>query len=288
LVIHDHPLAYEDDEFLHSTDARPIRILAEYLDPLRRFRAQNVQDTVVFFGSARVLSRSSARRNLRELLAGTGHQKADYKAALKRSQKAVEWSRYYEDARALAKMLTTWSMSLDTQRSRFVVCSGGGPGIMEAANRGAREAGGKSVGLNIRLPFEQAPNRYITPELLFNFHYFFMRKFWFAYLAKALVIFPGGFGTMDELFEILTLAQTRKLSKKLLVIMFGSEYWDAVLKLEPLAEWGAINETDLKLLCHVDSVPEAFEELKKHLTAHHMVPQTRQETKAPGIAKTRG
>jgi uncharacterized protein (TIGR00730 family) len=288
LVIHDHPLAYEDDEFLDSTDARPLRILAEYLDPLRRFRAQNVQDTVVFFGSARVLSRSSARKNLRELMTGTGHQKADYKAALKRSQKAVEWSRYYEDARALAKMLTTWSMSLDTQRSRFVVCSGGGPGIMEAANRGAREAGGKSVGLNIRLPFEQAPNRYITPELLFNFHYFFMRKFWFAYLAKALVIFPGGFGTMDELFEILTLAQTRKLSKKLLVIMFGSEYWDAVLKLEPLAEWGAINETDLKLLCHVDSVPEAFEELKKHLSAHHMVPETRQETKAPGIAKTRG
>jgi uncharacterized protein (TIGR00730 family) len=288
LVIHDHPLAYEDDEFLDSTDARPIRILAEYLDPARRFRAQNVQDTVVFFGSARVLSRSSARRNLRELMKGTGHQKADYKAALKRSQKAVEWSRYYEDARALAKMLTTWSMSLDTQRNRFVVCSGGGPGIMEAANRGAREAGGKSVGLNIRLPFEQAPNRYITPELLFNFHYFFMRKFWFAYLAKALVIFPGGFGTMDELFEILTLAQTRKLSKKLLVIMFGSEYWDAVLKLEPLAEWGAINETDLKLLCHVDSVPEAFEELKKHLSAHHMVPETRQETKAPGIAKTRG
>ena len=287
-MIHDHPLAYEDDEFLDSTDARPIRILAEYLDPARRFRAQNVQDTVVFFGSARVLSRSSARKNLRELLKGTGHQKADYKAALKRSEKAVEWSRYYEDARALAKMLTTWSMSLDTQRSRFVVCSGGGPGIMEAANRGAREAGGKSVGLNIRLPFEQAPNRYITPELLFNFHYFFMRKFWFAYLAKALVIFPGGFGTMDELFEILTLAQTRKLSKKLLVIMFGSEHWDAVLKLEPLAEWGAINETDLKLLCHVDSVPEAFEELKKHLSAHHMVPERRQETKAPGIAKTRG
>jgi uncharacterized protein (TIGR00730 family) len=287
-VTNDHPLAYEDDEFLHSTDARPIRILAEYLDPLRRFRAQNVQDTVVFFGSARVLSRSSARKNLKQLMNGTGHKKADYEAALKRSQKAVEWSRYYEDARSLAKMLTTWSMSLDTQRNRFVVCSGGGPGIMEAANRGASEAGGKSVGLNIRLPFEQAPNRYITPELLFNFHYFFMRKFWFAYLAKALVIFPGGFGTMDELFEILTLAQTRKLSKKLLVIMFGSEYWNDVLKLEPLAEWGAINADDLKLLCHVDSVPEAFEALKKHLSAHHMVPETAQETKAPGIAKTRG
>ena len=159
---------------------------------------------------------------------------------------------------------------------------------MEAANRGAMEAGGKSIGLNIRLPFEQAPNRYITRDLVFNFHYFFMRKFWFAYLAKALVVFPGGFGTIDEMFEILTLAQTGKLSKKLLVILYGSEYWNDVLHLEPLAEWGAINEEDLKLLCRVDSVPEAFEELKRHLTKHHMVPETRQETKAPGIAKTRG
>ncbi len=284
----DHPLAYENDEFLDSTEARPIRILAEYLDPLRRFKAHNIQDTVVFFGSARVLSRSSARRNLRELQNGTRRRKADYMAALKRSEKAVEWSRYYEDARSLAKMLTTWSMSLDTERHRFVVCSCGGPWIMEAANLGAKEAGGKTIGLNIRLPFEQAPNRYITNELLFNFHYFFMRKFWFAYLAKALVIFPGGFGTMDELFEILTLAQTRKLSKKLLVIMYGSEYWRDVIKLEPLAEWGAINEEDLNLLYHVDSVGEAFEELRKHLTAHHMVPETQQETRAPGIAKTRG
>jgi uncharacterized protein (TIGR00730 family) len=235
-----------------------------------------------------VLSRSLARRNLRALKNGGSRSKADHAAAVKRSEKAVEWSRYYEDARALAKMLTTWSMSLDAERHRFVVCSGGGPGIMEAANRGAKEAGGKSIGLNIRLPFEQAPNRYISNELLFNFHYFFMRKFWFAYLAKALVIFPGGFGTMDELFEILTLAQTRKLSKKLLVIMYGSDYWNDVLKLQPLADWGAINETDLKLLCHVDSVAEAFEELKKHLTAHHMVPETPQERKAPGIAKTRG
>ena len=284
----DHPLAYEDDEFLHSTDARPLRILAEYLEPLHRFKAHNIQDTVVFFGSARVLSRTLAQRNLTRLLQGTGHQQADYKAALKRRQKALEWSRYYEDARALAKLLTKWSISLPEQRHRFVVCSGGGPGIMEAANRGAREAGGKSIGLNIRLPFEQAPNRYITEDLVFNFHYFFMRKFWFAYLAKALVIFPGGFGTIDEMFEILTLAQTRKLSKKLLVILYGSEYWNDVFQLQPLADWGAINEDDLKLLCHVDSVKEAFEELKKHLTKHHMVPATVQETKAPGIAKTRG
>jgi uncharacterized protein (TIGR00730 family) len=286
-VNNDHPLAYEDDEFMESTEARPIRLLAEYLDPLRRFKAQNIQDTVVFFGSARVLSRTLAQRNLTRL-EKTIRRQSDYKAALKRSRKALEWSRYYEDARQLAKVLTRWSMSLDAERHRFVVCSGGGPGIMEAANRGAKEAGGKSVGLNIRLPFEQAPNRYITKDLVFNFHYFFMRKFWFAYLAKALVIFPGGFGTIDEMFEILTLAQTRKLSKKLLVILYGSEYWGEVLRLEPLAEWGAINEEDLKLLCHVDSVDEAFGELQRHLLKHHMVPQTPQETKAPGIAKTRG
>ena len=284
----DHPLAYEDDEFMDSTEARPIRLLAEYLDPLRRFKAHNIQDTVVFFGSARVLSRTLAQRNLTRLEKTTIRDKSDYKAALKRSRKALEWSRYYEDARELAKVLTKWSMALEAQRHRFVVCSGGGPGIMEAANRGAKEAGGKSVGLNIRLPFEQAPNRYITRDLVFNFHYFFMRKFWFAYLAKALVIFPGGFGTIDEMFEILTLAQTRKLSKKLLVILYGSDYWNDVLHLEPLAEWGAINDDDLHLLCRVDTVDDAFAELKRHLMKHHMVPQTAQETKAPGIAKTRG
>ena len=273
---------------MDSTEARPIRLLAEYLDPLRRFKAQNIQDTVVFFGSARVLSRTLAQRNLTRLEKTTIRDQSDYKAALKRSRKALEWSRYYEDARELARLLTRWSMSLESERHRFVVCSGGGPGIMEAANRGAKEAGGKSVGLNIRLPFEQAPNRYITKDLVFNFHYFFMRKFWFAYLAKALVIFPGGFGTIDEMFEILTLAQTRKLSKKLLVILYGSDYWNDVLHLDPLADWGAINEEDLNLLCHVDSVDGAFAELKRHLTKHHMVPQTPQETKAPGIAKTRG
>ncbi len=287
-VMNDHPLAYHDTEFMESQEARPIRILAEYLDPLRRFKAHNIQDTVVFFGSARVLSRHLAQRNLSRLQRTTGRGKADYKAALRRSRKALEWSRYYEDARELAKQLTRWSMSLEAQRHRFVVCSGGGPGIMEAANRGAKEAGGKSVGLNIALPFEQAPNRYITKDLVFNFHYFFMRKFWFAYLAKALVIFPGGFGTIDEMFEILTLAQTRKLSKKLLVILYGSEYWNDVFRLEPLAEWGAINEEDLNLLCRVDSVDHAFDELQRHLMKHHMVPQTMQETKAPGIAKTRG
>jgi hypothetical protein len=284
----EQPLAYHDEEFLESTDARPIRILAEYLEPLRRFRQENIQDTVVFFGSARVHSRKDAQRALLKLRNAKGPRKADYAATLKRGRKAVEWSRYYEDARELAHELTKWSLSLEDPHRRFVVCSGGGPGIMEAANRGAHEAGGKSLGLNIRLPFEQGPNRYITKGLHFEFHYFFMRKFWFAYLAKALVIFPGGFGTLDEMFEILTLAQTRKLSKKLLVILYGSEYWNEVFDLRPLAEWGAISEPDMDLLCRVDSADEAFQALKDFLTAHHMVPQTAQEQKTPGIAKTRG
>jgi len=285
----NQPLAYYDHEFLESTDARPIRILAEYLEPARRFRQENIQDTVVFFGSARVHSREMAEEKLRKLTSAPGpRRKNDHAVALKRSRKALEWSRYYEDARQLAATLTTWSLSLEEPRRRFVVCSGGGPGIMEAANRGAREAGGKTIGLNIRLPFEQGPNPYITEGLHFEFHYFFMRKFWFAYLAKALVIFPGGFGTLDEMFEILTLAQTRKLSKKLLVILYGSEYWSEVFDLRPLAEWGAIAEEDLQLLCRVDTPEAAFEELKAHLTRYHMVPDTPQEDSAPGIAKTRG
>ena len=286
--MNEQRLAYENPEFLKTPDARPIRILAEYLDPLRRFRKENIQDTVVFFGSARVHSRQRAVRALRVLQQKRGRKAADHAALLKRSRKAVEWSRYYEEARELAFMLTEWSLSLEEPRRRFVVCSGGGPGIMEAANRGASEAGGKTIGLNIRLPFEQGPNRYITPGLHFEFHYFFMRKFWFAYLAKALVIFPGGFGTLDEMFEILTLAQTKKLSKKLLVILYGNDYWNEVFDLKPLAEWGAISDTDLDLLCRVDSAEHAFEELKAHLLTYHMVPQTAQESKAPGIAKTRG
>ena len=282
------PLAYHDEDFLESTDARPIRLLAEYLEPARRFRLENIQDTVVFFGSARVHSREAAEQALQVLQKKRGRRTAEHARMLKRSRKAIKWSRYYEEARELANRLTKWSLSLEDPHRRFVVTSGGGPGIMEAANRGAFEAGGKTIGLNIRLPFEQGPNRYITKGLHFEFHYFFMRKFWFAYLAKALVIFPGGFGTLDEMFEILTLSQTHKLSKKLLVILYGSEYWNEVFDLRPLADWGAINESDLDLLCRVDSADEAFEELKKFLETHHMVPQTAQEQKAPGIAKTRG
>jgi uncharacterized protein (TIGR00730 family) len=282
----NQPLAYYDRDFLESDEARPMRIIAEYLEPLRRFREQNIQDTVVFFGSARVHSRIVAQRALKRVRSAKHGR--DYAAILRRSRKALEWSRYYEDARELAHRLTTWSRSLDTPRHRFVVCSGGGPGIMEAANRGAHDAGGKTIGLNIRLPFEQGANRYITEGLHLEFHYFFMRKFWFAYLAKALVIFPGGFGTLDEMFEILTLAQTQKLSKQLCVIMYGRQYWDEILDLEPMAEWGAIGPKDLDLLQWVDSPAQAFDSLRDHLMTHHLVPETPQETQAPGIAKTRG
>jgi uncharacterized protein (TIGR00730 family) len=282
----NQPLAYNDSQFLESEEARPLRILAEYLEPLRRFRSQAIQDTVVFFGSARVHSRLSAERALKRLR--NGRRGRDYPAALKRSRKAVEWSRYYEDARWLARELTKWSVSLESVNHRFVVCSGGGPGIMEAANRGAREAGGKTIGLNIRLPVEQDANRYITPGLHFEFHYFFMRKFWFAYMAKALIVFPGGFGTLDEMFEILTLAQTQKLSKQMCVILYGREYWEQILDLDPMVEWGAVSAPDLSLLQQVETREDAFERLRTHLMTYHLVPETAQEDRAPGIAKTRG
>ena len=282
------PLAYLDREFLDSEEARPLRILAEYLEPLRRFRAQNIQDTVVFFGSARVHSREHAEAALARLMHRlTGTEAADADEGVLRGRKAVEWSRYYEEARELAKLLTAWARELASPHHRFVVTSGGGPGIMEAANRGAKEAGGKTVGLNIKLPFEQGANRYITEGLHFEFHYFFMRKFWFAYLAKALVIFPGGFGTLDEMFEILTLMQTEKLAKQIQVILYGAEYWNRILDLDPMVEWGAIAAHDMRLLQRADTPAEAFELLKTHLTTHHIEPPTAQEMKAPGIAKTR-
>jgi len=282
------PLAYLNPEFLESEEARPLRILAEYLEPLSRFKAQNIQDTVVFFGSARIHSRERAEQALERLMHRMAGRQADTDDRLVRSRKAVEWSRYYEEARELAGRLSKWSLSLESPRHRFVVTSGGGPGIMEAANRGAHEAGGKSIGFNIRLPFEQGANRYITPGLHFEFHYFFMRKFWFAYLAKALVIFPGGFGTLDEMFEILTLAQTQKLSKQLGVFLYGREYWEAILNLKPMDEWGAISPADLDLLKWVDTPDAAFAQLRDHLMTFHLVPETAQEEQAPGIAKTRG
>ncbi len=251
------PLAYENSRFLNSADGRLIRIVAEYMEPLARFRREKIQDTVVFFGSARFRGREEAGHAL-ELLENTGstqaapsHEqpaKAPEIAAgkatrlqIKRAEAAVEMARYYEDARRLAYLLTDWAKQIPGQGARFVVTSGGGPGIMEAANRGAYEAGGKTMGLNIVLPFEQRPNPYITPALNFEFHYFFMRKLWFAYLAKALVVFPGGFGTLDEMFEVLTLAQTHRLAKKITVVIYGSEYWKKVFNLEVLVDTGAIS-----------------------------------------------
>ena len=278
------PLAYTDLDFLESPDGRMIRILAEYQQPLVRFRRERIADTVVFFGSARFRAFDVANENL-QLLENTGsatpapaheqpataHEQATGSASdlkLSLAQAAVEMARYYEDARALARLVATWSKALPGPRHRFVVTSGGGPGIMEAANRGAWEAGAKTIGLNIKLPFEQLPNQYITPELNFEFHYFFMRKYWFAYLAKALVVFPGGFGTMDEMFEFLTLAQTHKLTNKLTVIIYGSAYWKPILNLEMLAAKGAIAQKDLALFQFADSPDEAFALLQQGLTHH--------------------
>ncbi|MBI4265141.1 MAG: TIGR00730 family Rossman fold protein [Acidobacteria bacterium] len=281
------PLAYLDQEFLDSEEARPIRILAEYLEPLRRFKAQNIQDTVVFFGSARIHSREHAEAALERLTRRAAARLGLADEHLARRKKAVEWSRYYEEARELAHLLTAWSLALASPHHRFVVTSGGGPGIMEAANRGAKEAGGKTIGLNIKLPYEQGANPYITDGLHFEFHYFFMRKFWFAYLAKALVIFPGGFGTLDEMFELLTLMQTEKLAKQIQIILYGKEYWDPILNLEPLVDWGAIEAADLALLQRADTPQQAFQLLQAHLTEHHLAPATPQERETPGIAKTR-
>jgi uncharacterized protein (TIGR00730 family) len=282
------PKAYLDHTFLKSEDARPIRILAEYLEPQRRFKLENIQDTVVFFGSARIHSREAAQHALEALMRSHSVSTSrEVEEIVARGRRAVEWSRYYEEARILARMLTEWSLGLETTHHRFVVTSGGGPGIMEAANRGATEAGGKTIGLNISLPHEQGPNPYITDGLHFEFHYFFMRKFWFAYLAKALVVFPGGFGTLDEMFEILTLMQTEKLAKQIQILLYGSEYWDQVLNMKPLVEWGAITERDVDLLTRADTPESAFELLKEHLTTHHVHPPVVQEKKAPGLAKTR-
>jgi uncharacterized protein (TIGR00730 family) len=278
-----HP-AFLLREFLESDEARPIRIMSEYHEPMRRFRQQQIQDTVVFFGSARVHSRQWAESHLARARSARIRRKGS--PALTQWERAVKWSRFYEDAREVARLLTSWSLTLQAPPHRFVVCSGGGPGIMEAANRGAYEAGGKSIGLNIELPHEQGQNRYVTPGLGFDFHYFFMRKFWFAYLAKALVIFPGGFGTMDELFEFLTLAQTRKLSRKLAVIMYGPEYWRELLDFKPMADWGAIDKSDLNCLTFCDRPEDAFKHLKQHLETHYLKPQGHHEAQVPAIAKT--
>jgi uncharacterized protein (TIGR00730 family) len=285
------PLAYKNEPFLNSPDGRILRILAEYQEPLSRFRREQIQDTVVFFGSARFQGGAAARKNLVAAERNEGKAAAPQQEKnLKKALAAVEMARYYEDARRLAFLLTEWSIQIPARRRRFVVTTGGGPGIMEAANLGAQEAGGKTIGLNINLPFEQNPNPYITPSLNFEFHYFFMRKFWFAYLAKALVIFPGGFGTIDELFEILTLAQTDKLAKKILVVIYGSEYWHRIMNFQAFVDAGTIAPEDLNLFKFVDTPEDAFAFLRDGLTEHHLggPPKKEKEQEVlPEIAKTR-
>jgi uncharacterized protein (TIGR00730 family) len=243
------PVAYKDDVFLESEDARPVRILAEYLEPLREFRLHKVCDTIVFFGSARVRPDGPL-------------------------------GRYYEEARELARLVTLWSLSLPSSAHRYVVCSGGGPGIMEAANRGAAEAGGRTIGLNIGLPHEQRPNPYVTRELSFQFRYFFMRKLWFAHLARALVVFPGGLGTLDELTEILTLSQTRKLARRIPVVLYGADYWKEILDFDALARYGMIDAEDLRLFAWADDPQTALDLLRAGL-------EPQPEEPAPAFARSK-
>jgi len=248
----DWPMkAYKNYHFLKSRVARELRILAEYIEPEARFEEFQVRDTVVFFGSARTKSREDAEKQLAAVKKHGGD--------VKRAMRDLDMSRYYEDARELARRLTQWSKNLEGDDSRFIVCSGGGPGIMEAANRGASEAAGINAGLNISLPLEQHDNPYITRELNFEFHYFFMRKFWFIYLAKTIIVFPGGFGTMDEFFEVLTLMQTGKLSKPIPVVLYGTEFWSEAINLEVLVKHGTVNAEDMDLFFKTDSVDEAFD-----------------------------
>ncbi len=263
--------AYKNSEFLNSADARILRIMSEFVEPQARFRREKIKDTIVFFGSARIKEGKIAKSDLREVEREIARNKKPTKQQLlklRAAQTATEMSRYYDECVELSRLLTQWSKKLN-HSNRFVICSGGGPGIMEAANRGAHLAGGKSIGLNISLPFEQFCNGYISKELNFEFHYFFMRKFWFAYLAKALVVFPGGFGTMDELIELLTLLQTDKIKKKMTVVVYGSEYWKKIINFEEMARSGMISAEDLSLFRFIDEPKEAFEYLKENLIRNY-------------------
>jgi uncharacterized protein (TIGR00730 family) len=272
-------LAYLNKEFLKSPDARIIRMVSEYLEPAARLRRHGVRDTIVFFGSARSVTLEQAtveveraRSNLAEALEPT----RELQAELSRAEYAVKLARYYEDAVELARRLTEWSKGLTGNR-HFIICSGGSAGMMEAANRGASLAHGRTIGLNIELPHEQAVNRFVSHDLVFNFHYFFMRKFWFVYPAKALVIFPGGFGTMDELFEVVTLIQTKMPRKVMPVVLYGSEFWDQVLNLDALVRWGVISAKELDIIYRSDSVDDAFTYLTTRLEALYLTPRGLEE-----------
>jgi uncharacterized protein (TIGR00730 family) len=280
--------AYKNLGFLNAKDARPIRILSEFLEPLSRFRYFGVKDTVVFFGSARIHPRKECLKRLREAKRKVRNQKRvsmQIQKELQEAETALEVSSYYEDAVELARLLTKWSRSL-SEPNRFVVCSGGGPGIMEAANKGAAMAKGKSIGLNISLPFEQYPNSFITPELNFEFHYFFMRKYWFMYLGKALIAFPGGFGTLDEFMELLTLLQTGKIKKKMTVVLYGKKYWNEIINFQALLNYGMISKSDLNLFSFADSPEEAFSILKTDLLRNYPLDNKKQNERRRSAANS--
>ncbi|MDO8550729.1 MAG: TIGR00730 family Rossman fold protein [Ignavibacteria bacterium] len=266
--------AYENVDFLNSADARILRMLAEFLQPQSRFRKLKIMDTIVFFGSARLMSKRDAMKVYNEFKTINPEDTAKLAEELRAVQQLVHMSRYYEDTVELSRRLTEWSMNLKTPANRFIVCTGGGPGIMEAANKGAKLAGGYSVGLNISIPFEQFVNKYVSADLSFEFHYFFMRKFWFAYLAKALIVFPGGFGTMDEFFELLTLIQTGKIKKKLLLVVYDKKYWSGIINFNGLVEHGVISKADLNLFSFCNTVDEAFELITSHFKKNYLDKET--------------
>jgi uncharacterized protein (TIGR00730 family) len=265
------PKAYHNLDFLNGPSARPIRLLSELLEPQQQLRREGVKDTIVFFGSARFKSKLQCSKLLKDLtikLRKSKRKHGNIQQLIEDARADYQMSQYYEDAVQLSKKLTQWTQTLQ-QPFRFVVCSGGGPGIMEAANKGAALAKGRSIGFNVSLPFEQFANPYITPELNFEFHYFFMRKFWFVYLAKAFVMFPGGFGTMDELMEVLTLVQTQKLRKKVTILLYGKDFWSEVLNFDSLMKYRVISPEDLKLFRIVDTPKEAFTLLVKELRSNY-------------------
>jgi uncharacterized protein (TIGR00730 family) len=261
--------AYENPEFLNSSDARIIRILSEFIEPQSKFRKHKIVDTIVFFGSARLKSKKESLTEYSKIKV-MNPKTPMFAENLRFAQRQLEMSKYYEDAVELSKRLTEWSMNLGTHSNRFIICTGGGPGVMEAANKGAKIAGGFSIGLNISIPFEQFVNKYVTKDLSFEFHYFFMRKFWFAYLAKCLVVFPGGFGTMDEMFEILTLLQTGKIKKKMLLIVYDERYWKKIINLEGLIDHGMINKGDIDSLLFCNDVDQAFKLITKHFEKYYL------------------
>jgi len=268
------PKAYKNDDFLNSSEARKIRVLCEMTEPEKRFRAENIEDTIVMFGSARIRPMAQAKAELAKVEAdvqGKRRLSSKDEQRMAHALAGVRAAPYYQATVDLARELTTWSMGLKNKKRRFIVCSGGGPGIMEAANRGAREAGGASIGLGISLPFEQGINEYVTHDLKFEFHYFFVRKYWFVYLAKSLIAMPGGFGTMDELFETLTLIQTHKIAKKVPIVLFGAEFWNSVINFQSLVEWGVISPSDLDLFRIIDSVQEARDYIVDFLTREYLL-----------------